>query len=188
VQPSPALSQIGQEWPVTGRVVGIVADETSDLHAVRQVREAVHGAGMVPLVIAPHGGKLEGGSGEPVVVQRTFLTARSIEYDALLVSAAPAPAPDAVATLDAKAAANPGQGAADAVDPRVALLLAEAFRHCKAIGGWGQAETAFAAAGCPPSAAGIVLGDDAVQVCNEVAGLMTKHRVWDRFPVTLPAA
>jgi catalase len=161
VQPSPALAQIGQEWPIDGRVVGIIADETSDLDAVRRVREAVHGAGMVPLVIAPQGGRLEDGSGEPVIVQRTLLTARSIEYDAVLVSSAP-------------------------TDPRVSVLLDEAFRHCKAIGGWDRGEAALTAAGCSSSAPGIVLGEDPVQVYNQVAGLMAKHRVWDRFPVALP--
>ncbi|HET8599127.1 MAG TPA: catalase [Segeticoccus sp.] len=185
VQPSPALSQVGHEWPVEGRIVGIVADETSDLDTVRQVREAVHDGGLVPLVIAPHGGTLEDGSGEPVVVQRTFLTARSVEFDAVLVSSAPAPAPDAVPTVDAKARTTDAV-TDDVVDPRVTMLLAEAFRHCKAIGGWGQAEAALVAAGCPASAAGVVLGDDAVRVYSEVAGLLATHRVWDRFPVALP--
>ena len=32
--PSPALSQLGETWPVAGRVVGIVADGDSDLAAV----------------------------------------------------------------------------------------------------------------------------------------------------------
>ena len=43
-------------WPADGRKVGIVVDADGDLDGVEQVRRAVFAAGMVPLVIAPHGG------------------------------------------------------------------------------------------------------------------------------------
>jgi catalase len=175
--PSPALSQVGGSWPADGRIVGIVADERSDLAGVREVREAISAAGMVPLVIAPHGGMLEDGSGTPVPVQRTFLTARSVEFDAMLVAGAPASAPDALPAYDAKAAAP----AADAsVDPRVALLLTEAFRHAKAIGAWGDGAAALTAAGV--AGAGVVTGDSAATTLAQVQQLMAAHRVWERFP------
>jgi len=73
---SPALSQVGGAWPTDGRIVGIVADETSDLAAVAAVRDAVDAAGMTPLVIGPHSGQLETPTERgqkkvpPVVVQR----------------------------------------------------------------------------------------------------------------------
>lgn len=176
-QPSPALSQLGQTWPVTGRIIGIIADETSDLDAVRAVRDAVDAAGMVPLIIAPNGGMLGAGSSDPMPVQRTFLTARSVEYDAILVSASPAPAPDAEVPMDAKAGfAAPGE-----VDPRVAMLIAETFRHSKAIGGWAGSEVALAAAGCE-SGVGVVLDDSPLSVLQSVTDLLALHRVWDRFP------
>jgi catalase len=170
VAPSPALSQVGRRWPTTGRVIGIVVDESADSDSVRPVREAIFAGGMVPLVIAAKGGKLAGGDGEPLDVQRTFLTARSVELDAVLVSGAPAPAADA------------------AVDPRVALLLAEAYRHAKAIGAWGQGVQALAAAGCAPDAPGIVVDDDAQAVLAQVVELMAEHRVWSRFPTSDRAA
>jgi catalase len=179
VEPSPALSQLGKRWPVTGRVVGIVADETSDLAAVRTVRDAIAANEMVPLVIAPHGGVLAGSDGEPIGVQRTFLTARSVEFDALLVAGAPAPAPDAEASLDAKAEAP----STPDVDPRAALMLAEAYRHAKALGGWGNGAAALAAAGCDGAAAGVALDDDPGAVAVRVVELLGEHRAWDRFPV-----
>ncbi len=40
-QPSPALSQVGGTWPVAGRQVGIVADETSDTGQVQSLQEAL---------------------------------------------------------------------------------------------------------------------------------------------------
>jgi catalase len=65
-----------------------------------------------------------------VTVQRNFLTARSVEFDAVLVAAAPAPAADADEPKDAKA----GEPVAEtSVGPRVTLLLAEAYRHASGI-------------------------------------------------------
>ncbi|WP_026533759.1 catalase [Arthrobacter sp. H14] len=178
VQPSAALSQIGKEWPLDGRIVGIVADMDSDLESVRAVQTAVFDAGMVPLIVAPTGGKL--GEGEnALTVQRSFTTTRSVEFDAILLAGAPMPGPDAADGLDAKAGDS---RASEAVDPRVTLMLSEAFRHAKAVGGWGQAETAFTAAGVDVNAPGVVLGSSGTEVLGEVAGLLARHRVWERFP------
>ncbi|WP_037822545.1 catalase-related domain-containing protein, partial [Streptomyces sp. NRRL S-146] len=44
VEPSPALSQVGQSWPTDGRLIGIVTGPDGDLDGVRAVREAVLGA------------------------------------------------------------------------------------------------------------------------------------------------
>ena len=63
-------------------------------------------------------------------------------------------------------------------------MIGEAFRHGKAIGGWGDAATAFGAAGCDPVDAGVVLGEDPTAVLDEVVTLLGAHRVWERFPVT----
>ncbi|WP_138897647.1 catalase, partial [Streptomyces chryseus] len=115
-EPSPALSQLGQSWPLDGRIIGIVADSDGDLDGVRSVRQAVLDAGMVPLLIAPEGGKLEGG-GEPLAVQRTYVTARSVEYDALLVAGVPRVGSDASGVRDAKSAEAVAPAGA-ATDPR----------------------------------------------------------------------
>ncbi|MBB5085301.1 catalase [Nonomuraea endophytica] len=175
-EPSPALSQVGESWPTAGRVIGIVAGD--DLDAVRTARQAVLEGGMVPLVIAPAGGVLPG-EGEPVSVQRTFAAARSVEFDAILVAGAPEPAADAQGVRDAKA------GVGGAVDPRVVLLLGEAYRHAKPIGGWGDAQEVFDAAAIPAGAPGVVTGDAAAAVLEKVTDLLARHRVWERFPSTL---
>jgi catalase len=172
VMPSPALSQVGQTWPVDGRIVGVVVDP-AQLGGVRQVRDAIFGAGMVPLLIAPRGGVLDG----ELVAQRTFLTARSVEFDALLLAAGPPPAPDAV--RDAKAANPDGSST---VDPRVVLMVQECFRHAKAIGAWGTGIAALDAAGCAASEPGVVVDDDPTDVVKQVTTLLGGHRVWDRFP------
>ena len=112
------------------------------------------------------------------MAQRTYLTARSVEFDAVLVAGAAPPAPDARNGLDAKA----GIPAPAGLDPRVHLLLGEAFRQAKAIGAWGDG--APAAAGLPEGAPGVVSGRDSAAVVEEVTALMRSHRVWERFPVT----
>ncbi|NEA38814.1 catalase [Streptomyces sp. SID11385] len=169
---SPALSQLGQEWPTEGRNIGIVVAPGADPEGVRALRDAVFAADMVPLVVAPAGGTLDG-----VTVQRTFATARSIEFDALLVAGSPAPAADSLPVRDAKTGV---QGAE--VEPRLALLLGEAYRHGKAIGGWAGAEAALSAARVPQDAPGVVLGGSGTQVFEQLTGLLRTHRVWDRFP------
>lgn len=178
-RPSPALSQIGQEWPTDGRLIGIVTDGTGDLDGVRAVRRTLLDGGMVPLVIAPAGGKLDA-DGDPVTVQRTFATARSIEFDALLVVGVPAAGADAIPARDAKA-----DSATADLDPRVRLLLEEAYRHGKAIGGWAGAEQTIEAAGLPTTDPGIVLGDNGPAVLTRMKELLAKHRVWERFGTTV---
>jgi catalase len=173
---SPALSQIGGEFPPDGRMVGIVVDPDGDLEGVRALRRTIDAAGMVPLLIAPHGGMVD-----DMPVQRTFATGRSVEYDVLLVAGAPVPAPDALGARDDKAG-TPDQ---PLVDPRVVLMVQECFRHAKVIGAWGEGAHALTAAGVTPDQAGIVSGEDAATVFTEVQGLMASHRVWERFPASV---
>jgi catalase len=140
VEPSPALSQLGGDWPVEGRIIGIVTSGADDLDGVREVRRAVLDAGMVPLVVAPAGGVLDR-EGDPVTVQRTFATARSTEFDAIVPAGAPAPAADAYGARDAKA--DDDLGVATVVDARLLLMVTEAYRHGKAIGAWGEGGVAL---------------------------------------------
>ncbi|MFC9553952.1 catalase [Rhodococcus sp. NPDC056960] len=154
--PSPALSQVGAQWPLDGRIIGIVADDESDLTEVADTVAKIDKDGMVPLVIGPHGGELGSGKGA-VPVSRTFLTMRSVEFDAVLV-------------------------AAQTADPRVLVLLTEAFRHCKAIGGWAAGRGLLDAAGIPADAPGIVIADEASALFDGVTALMKSHRVWERQP------
>ncbi|MGX1135426.1 catalase [Streptomyces glaucescens] len=178
VAPSPALSQVGETWPVDGRIVGIVAGADGDLEGVRAVREAVLEAGMVPLVVAPVGGTLAAGDGA-VTVQRTYVTARSVEFDAVLLAGAPAVGSDAYTARDAKS--TPTAAEPTTCDPRVRLLLAEAFRHGKAIGAWADGKAALDAAGVPTDAPGVVLADSPTAALEQVTRLLGAHRVWERF-------
>ncbi|WP_405787739.1 catalase [Streptomyces sp. NBC_00029] len=179
--PSPALSQMGGTWPTDGRVIGIIADAEADLDGVRAARQAILDAGMVPLVIAPTGGTLDP-DGDPITARRTYATARSTEFDAVLLAGVPQAGADAYGARDAKAGtARPPR----AVDPRVLLLVTEAYRHGKAIGGWNGAQQLLQTAGITADDPGIALGEDGTAVVGAVAAALAEHRAWDRFP---PAA
>lgn len=171
---SPALSQVGGTWPPDARTVGIVVDPSGDLEGVAEARRALIAAGMLPLLVAPHGGDL----GEGLTVQRTFSTGRSVELDALLVAAAAPPAPDATVHRDSKS----GEAAPAAVDPRVVLLVEECFRHAKPVGAWGAGRDVIDAVGV--GGPGVVTADGPGAVLDGVGELIGSHRVWERFATT----
>ncbi len=170
---SPALSQVGGSFPADGRTVGIVVDDATDADDIDALVTAVRAEGLVPLVVGPHAGTLANG----IPVQRTFGAGRSVELDAVIVAARPAPAPDAVPTTDAKG----GEPTPAPIDPRVVLLLHECFRHAKAIGAFGPGAETLADADIPTAAAGVVTASGGDEVWSQVHTLMQQHRAWDRF-------
>lgn len=174
-EPSPALSQVGETWPTDGRMVGVVVDPAGDLEAVAELRETLLAAGLLPLLIAPHGGDL----GNGLVAQRTFATARSVEFDAIVVAGAAPPAPDAVPARDVKA----GDASTVASDPRVGLLVEECFRHSKSIAAFGEGRSILDELAI--SGAGVTTSDDAADVVDDLMTLLGAHRVWERFATTV---
>ncbi len=160
VDTSAALSQLGKTWPIAGRVVGIVAGPESDPAGVAAAVVGVVSLGMTPLVIAKAGGTLWTGTPAEQVVQRTYLTARSVEFDAIIVAGGAEP------------------------DIKATIMLQEAFRHGKTIGGWGDATTSLEAAGVDPTSPGLVLDDDVDAVVDAIAVLLSTHRVWERLGAT----
>jgi catalase len=167
---SAALTQLGQTWPVAGRQVGIVVGATFDPGTVETLRAAFDAAGVVPLVVGPHGGVISG-----VTMQRSYAVAASVELDAVVVVGPVPPAPDARASVDTKAGAAP-----TGVDPRVVKLLGEVWRHAKAIGSTDDAAQVLVAAGVPVEGAGVVQGE-APAVAAALLELLAAHRAWERF-------
>jgi catalase len=164
---SPALSQVITEpGPIAGRKIGIVADAGSDLAGIDKVRSAAAKLGATVLVIAPVGGVLSDGS-HPQTVDRTLLTTRSVEFDALVVAGGTTP------TRDIK----------------LTLLLQEAFRHCKILAAWGDGAAILDAAGITASGAGVVTGDTAAKsFTDQLTAAVGLHRAWDRAPAVMASA
>ncbi|HEY0933009.1 MAG TPA: catalase [Trebonia sp.] len=164
---SPALSQVVTEpGPVAGRKIGIVADAGSDLAGLGRLRAAVAKLGATALVIAPVGGVLGTGP-HAAVVDRTLLTTRSVEFDAVVVAGGTAPTGDI----------------------RLTLLLQEAFRHCKVLGAWGDGTAVLEAAAIPVGAAGVLTADSvAKSFTDQLTAAVGLHRVWDRAAAVMASA
>ncbi|GAA3396907.1 catalase [Cryptosporangium minutisporangium] len=166
---SPKLSQIPPgPGPITGRIIGVVAGPGADLAGIDELRGPIEAAGAILRVIAPHGGML--GKGKHMqVVERTFLTARSIEFDAIVVAAGVAETPDAG-------------------DIKARILLLEAYRHNKAIAAWGDGAKVLAGAGIA-SGPGVLLTD---KVDKDFGAAFVQavgsHRVWDRQELVMASA
>ena len=117
-------------------------------------------------MIAPVGGVLKAGR-RTVTVDRTVATARSIEFDALVV----------------------GGGTTPTSDIKLVVLLQEAFRHRQAIAAWGDG-------GAVLKSARISSRDPGVEVAEEVdkaftanlAAALGLHRVWGRAAKVMSSA
>jgi catalase len=159
---SPALRQIKPTpFPIAGRIVGVVAGPGADLDGIATLRKALEAQGALLRVIAPHGGQLKKGR-QVEIVERTFATGRSIEFDALVVA----------------------DGAPKDGDFRALVMLQEAFRHLKAVGAWGDGVQVLRAAGIDPDAPGVLTGRKAnAKLAAATVAALGMHRAWDRTPL-----
>jgi catalase len=161
---SPALSQIYETpGPIAGRKIGVVADAKSDLTGIGKLRDAAEAMGAKVLVIAATGGELRRGK-QTEIVERTFATARSIEFDAIFV----AHRTDPITNI------------------RATILLQEAYRHCKLLGAWGTGAQTLTAARIPTDDPGVLINDTMVKAFSqEVLSTLGLHRVWARADLVM---
>ncbi len=129
LDPSPALSQRRGAFPVDGRTVAVLVDDTASAAALEEVRATLTQAGIRPFVVAAHGGEIDG-----VPVARTFATMRSVEFDGVVALAGPD-------------------------DDRVDLLIEEMWRHGKAIAAVGTAASILERTGVDPDAPGVTVAE-----------------------------
>src|SRR4029450_6729780 len=101
------------------------------------------------------------------IVERTFATARSIEFDAIVVA----------------------DGAPKDGDFRSLVMLQEAFRHLKAIGAWGDGAAVREAAGIDVGAPGVLVGKKpGAKLTAGLIAALGMHRAWDRTPLVAASA
>jgi catalase len=159
VTTSPALSQIvTTPGPVAGRKIAVIADAGSDLAGIATLTKTLQRQGVEVLVTAPVGGTLKSGR-RSIVVERTFATARSIEFDAVLVAA----------------------GTTPTTDIKLVVLLQEAYRHCKPLGAWGDGVSLLDGAGIERGAVGVLVGSGTDKSFSaDLVAALGLHRVWER--------
>jgi catalase len=164
---SPALVQLlAEPGRIDGRKIGIIADAGSDLAGVATLVKAAAGLGVTALVIAPVGGVLKAGR-RKVTVDRTLATARSIEFDALVVAGGTTPTGDI----------------------KLVVMLQEAFRHCKALAAWGDGAAVLKSARISPKDPGVAIADDVDKAfVASLAAALGLHRAWDRAPKVMASA
>jgi catalase len=156
---SPALVQLlAEPGRIDGRKIGIIADAGSDLAGIAKLVKATAALGVTALVIAPVGGVLKSGR-RSITVDRTLATARSIEFDALVVA----------------------DGTTPTGDIKLVVLLQEAFRHCKAIAAWGDGGAVLKSARISAKDAGVEVAEDVDKTFTaNLAAALGLHRAWDR--------
>lgn len=155
VTPSPAVSQLGKSWPIDGRQVAILINSGEPTDGLGELLDKLFDAGTIPLLVSDKGGTVKVDSAE-VSVSRTYLTARSIEFDAAVVINPPA-------------------------TPEVATMLGEFERHKKAIITVGKdGAAALQAARVPADQPGIVAVKAPAKAVAPVTELLAGHRIWER--------
>jgi catalase len=164
--PSPALAQVKPgSFPIAGRQVGVVAGPDADLAGLAALRSALEDEGAQVKVIAPHGGTLGEGKNQQVV-ERTVVTARSIEFDAVVVA----------------------DGAPKDSDIKSVVLLQEAYRQLKPFAAWGDGAEVLTSAGIDVDGPGVLTGKTAKSVAEELVAALGRHRVWERQDLVTASA
>jgi catalase len=164
---SAALSQIVTEpGPIAGRKVAVIADAGSDLAGIAALTKTLNKLGTEVLVTAAVGGTLKADR-RSLVVERTFATARSIEFDAVVIAA----------------------GTTVTNDIKLVVLLQEAFRHCKPLGAWGSGVKLLDAAAVDREAPGVLLGGEVDKTFGQnLVVALGLHRVWERADFVMASA
>jgi catalase len=160
---SPALSQLrpGPD-PTDGRLIAVLAADGVDGQGVADVIAAATAAGARAAVVAPHLGLLTSEQGTPVPAAKAFLTAHSVEFDAVVVAG--------------------GSGASSLrEEPFAAVFVQEAFRHHKTIGAWGEGAGVLTGFGIPADSPGVVSTDAGTEAFSEqFLAALAHHRHWER--------
>ena len=178
---SPNVSQERTEYAVKdtikSRKIAIIAADGYDHKDVSQVMHALKGAGAHADIISKYRGMLKSSSGEKLEVDKNYLTAASVMYDAVYVPG--------------------GKGSIDTLKMQGDAIhfVNETFRHCKPLGATGEGIELFKVANLPDikfagrestdkvvSDKGVVtvMKGDSSSFNDSFIVAIAKHRHWDR--------
>ncbi len=179
---SAALSMAGYTLEsIKTRQIAILAADGVDGASLKTVKEALAAEGAVVEVIAPRQGYVVSQNDEQIPVDKSFLTAASVLYDAVYVPGGT----NSIATLEA--------------DPDAVHFLNEAFKHCKAIAADADAlqvlQATYFYKKLPADNSadtvlteGIVISTDASDLATKFIKAISQHRFWQREkPRKVPA-
>jgi catalase len=179
---SPTLSMANSpKDSIATRCIAILAADGVDGAALNAIKEALLAAGATAEVIAPRQNYILAEDDSQIPVDKSFLTAASVFYDAVYVPGGT----NSVATLEAC--------------PEAIHFLNEAFKHCKAIAADAAAmqvlEATYFSRKLPASydedtvlMEGLVVSDDANKLAALFITAIAQHRFWEREqPRKVPA-
>lgn len=155
------------------RQIAVLAADGVNEKTLNAMKKALTGKGAAVEVIAPRQGNIISQGRKPVFVDKSFLTASSVFYDAVYVPGGA----DSIAALEA--------------EPDAVHFLNEAYKHCKAIAADADAlpllrSTYFAKnlpkAGKKPNAqnVGVLISADTADLAKQFIGAVAQHRFWER--------
>jgi len=175
-QSSPALSMENTvKDTVKARKIAILAADGFDNSQLMEMKQALKKAGAHPEVVSKFKGMIKSADGKELEVDKTFLTAASVMYDAVYV-------PGGQQSIEMLKT----QG--DAIH-----FINEAFKHCKAIAATGEGVDFLIASDIPSIKAnqeklqsdqGVVVShntSDLNAVAQAFMGAIAQHRHWMRM-------
>ncbi len=165
VRPSPALSEEHTPKSASTRKVAILTADGVTASDITDLQRILTAAGVHSFIIAPHEGSITSSTGRKLTVDFSILTSASVQYDALYIPDGKA----AVATLKANGAAL--------------HFVEETYKHYKTIAATGTGRDLITAAiGVPRvlTQPGIVAGQNAASIGNEVVAAIKTDRHWTR--------
>lgn len=170
LQRSEALSMANTiKDSIRTRRIAILVAEGVDSISLITMQDALTDQGALTELIAARQGAIKAEDDTLVPIDHSFLTAASVLYDAVYVPGGT----NSTATL--------------AADSDAIYFLNEAYRHCKAIALYGQAEqvlqrTYFSKEPKVPgtSEQGLLIGADINRLATDFVAAVKKHRFWDR--------
>ena len=179
---APSLSMDGQQGSAATRKVAVLVADGHDHASLASVLERLEDEGAKPMVVSTRPGMCRGDGGE-VQIDKTFSTAASVVFDAVLVAGG-----------DASAQALQENG--DAVH-----FVNEAFKHAKPVAAIGAGLGVLGAARLPGveladvsdaatvSDQGVVtagVGADVADLASQFLEAIAAHRHWDRQTSSVP--